>query len=277
MGNEGLPDDVAAHYDDLDPLYRRIWGEHLHHGLWRTGDESPEQAAEAMTELVGERLGLHSGQWLCDVGCGYGRMARELAGRFDVRVTGLTISEKQAARAMRDVDDRVHITHGDWMDNGLPDQRFDAVLAVESLEHMHDPARAVAEMARVLRPGGRVVLCCWLRIPDPLPWERRFLLDPIAEDGRLAGMSTERQVTGWLEAAGLVLEQSEDLSREVERTWPVCIGRSTKALFTDSGTRRFLLARFGRSRAIGVTLFRIWAAYVLGAMRYVIFTARKPG
>ena len=31
--------DVAGHYDELDAVYRAIWGEHVHHGLWRTGRE----------------------------------------------------------------------------------------------------------------------------------------------------------------------------------------------------------------------------------------------
>src|SRR5205085_1479125 len=35
---------VARHYDELDHFYRNIWGEHVHHGLWRRGDESPEIA-----------------------------------------------------------------------------------------------------------------------------------------------------------------------------------------------------------------------------------------
>jgi len=31
---------VADHYDELDPVYRRVWGEHVHHGLWATGRET---------------------------------------------------------------------------------------------------------------------------------------------------------------------------------------------------------------------------------------------
>jgi tocopherol O-methyltransferase len=42
----GLPDlaAVAAHYDELDDLYRALWGTHLHNGYWLSGSESPEQA-----------------------------------------------------------------------------------------------------------------------------------------------------------------------------------------------------------------------------------------
>ena len=37
-------EDVADHYDELDPFYREIWGEHVHHGLWESGKETIEEA-----------------------------------------------------------------------------------------------------------------------------------------------------------------------------------------------------------------------------------------
>ena len=35
------PEAVASHYDELDRFYRDIWGEHVHHGLWLRGEETP--------------------------------------------------------------------------------------------------------------------------------------------------------------------------------------------------------------------------------------------
>src|SRR5690348_14098488 len=90
------PDDVAAHYDDLDRFYRTVWGEHVHHGLWHKGDESPEEAAAALTRHVGDRLALRRGVRVCDIGCGYGASARLLESRHGVRVTGFTVSAAQA-------------------------------------------------------------------------------------------------------------------------------------------------------------------------------------
>ena len=43
--------DVAGHYDELDAVYREIWGEHVHHGLWRTGRESVAEATHALADL----------------------------------------------------------------------------------------------------------------------------------------------------------------------------------------------------------------------------------
>jgi tocopherol O-methyltransferase len=89
---------VALHYNELDTFYREIWGDHVHHGYWARGDESPELAVEALVELVASRLDLAPGLALCDIGCGYGATARQLASRYGVTVRGVTVSAAQAAR-----------------------------------------------------------------------------------------------------------------------------------------------------------------------------------
>jgi hypothetical protein len=43
---------VTRHDDELDTLYRQLWGEHLHHGLWLTGRQSSKQAARQLLQLV---------------------------------------------------------------------------------------------------------------------------------------------------------------------------------------------------------------------------------
>jgi tocopherol O-methyltransferase len=84
---------VAAHYDELDPFYREVWGEHVHHGLWATGREGrTAAAAEPLVDLVAARLDLAPGQSVCDIGCGYGATAARLAERHGVHVTGVTVS-----------------------------------------------------------------------------------------------------------------------------------------------------------------------------------------
>src|SRR5215213_3127174 len=72
-------DEVAAHYDDLDFFYRDVWGEHVHHGLWRSGKETREEAVRQLAELVAAEAQGAPGQSVCDIGCGYGATARLLA------------------------------------------------------------------------------------------------------------------------------------------------------------------------------------------------------
>ncbi len=92
---------VARHYDELDPFYREIWGEHVHHGYWASGNETPSEAANALVDLLCARLQLQPGMRVCDIGCGYGATARRLAQLHQVAVDGLTVSQAQASHAAR--------------------------------------------------------------------------------------------------------------------------------------------------------------------------------
>ena len=181
--------DVAGHYDELDPVYRAVWGEHVHHGLWRSGRESPAEAVEALADLVGERLAPAPGDALVDIGCGYGATAQRFAERLGVAVTGLTLSRAQHAIASaRPGPLAFHLR--DWLDNGLPDAAFDHGYAIESSEHMTDKPRFFAEAHRVLKPGGRLVVCAWLAAPAPTRWQVKHLLEPICREGRLPSIGS---------------------------------------------------------------------------------------
>lgn len=273
-----LPADATPrHYDELDRFYRELWGEHLHHGLWTRGDETPEQAVVALARLVAERAGVRPGTRVCDVGCGYGATARLLARDHGAHVTALTIAPAQHAYATslaRQPGDPCYLLR-DWLANDLPPASFDAAIAIESTEHMADKAHCAAELARVLRPGGRAVVCAWLATDAPSRAQRHWLLEPICREGRLPGLGTEAEYRALLEDVGLVVERSEDVSDRVRRTWPICIRRLAAALLREPSYRRFIASSANADRVFVLTMLRIWAAYLTRAMRYVVFTANR--
>src|SRR4051812_28214092 len=141
--------DVARHYDQLDRYYREIWGEHVHHGYWKTGRETPEEAARAMVDAVIERAKIKAGMSVLDVGCGYGATARVLARECGAQVTGVTISEMQYRHAMegRRPESNPTFILEDWLQNRREPDSFDVVIAIESTEHMPDKQRVFSEMA----------------------------------------------------------------------------------------------------------------------------------
>lgn len=143
---------VAGHYDALDRFYREIWGVHIHHGLWVTGEESVEAATRAMIDRVLAWIHVKEGSAVVDVGCGYGGTARILAGELGCTVTGFTLSEAQARFARR-LGGGPRYQVRSWLQNGLPSEGTDAVLAIESLSHMVDKRLAFAQAARVCVPG----------------------------------------------------------------------------------------------------------------------------
>lgn len=281
---EGLPERsgeplsarVARHYDVLDPWYRLLWGEHLHHGLWLRGDETVQEATETLVERVAERAGIQPGDAVVDVGSGYGATARLLARRWGARVTAVTVSPVQHARARAApaVTPPPDYRLADFGRSGLEPSSFDAAVAIESLSHIEDLDVALAEVRRVLRPGGRFVACVWLGGRSVGPLSRRLLTGPIVREGRLARLAPAETYERAMVGAGLAVERSEDLSVDVRKTWWICTRRLAGRLLRDPEARR-LVTRKGEW-TFARTLPRLLAAYRTGALRYGMLTARKP-
>jgi tocopherol O-methyltransferase len=268
---------VASHYDDLDKFYREIWGEHVHHGLWHTGNESDIEAAENLVTMVADAGNMREGSRVCDIGCGYGATCRILAQRRGAKVTGMTISEVQLryAREFNSVPGQTSFLLRDWYENDLADESFDVVISIESLEHMPDLPRFFAEVSRVLRPGGRFVACAWMSSESPGRLSRRHLLEAISREAQLAGIRSASEFLAGMASAGFADVQMLDLAKKVRRTWPLCAWRTVKGLLTKRHYRRFIFSSGNPNRIFALTLFRIWLAYGLGVMRYGFFVADK--
>ena len=267
--------DVAGHYDELDEIYRQIWGEHVHHGLWRTGRESVAEATDALADLVAKRLSPAAGDHLADIGCGYGKTAARFADKLGATVTGFTLSEEQA-KVARSRPGSLTFHVRDWLENGIADAGFDHAYAIESTEHIADKRKLFLEVARTLQPGGRFVVCAWLSEDRPSRWRVRHLLEPICREGRLPGMGTHDEYRLWAEAAGLTLVHYEDVSSQVRRTWSIVTRRVMAKLATTSRYRRYLLSREQQHRQFALSLPRLILAYRTGAMRYGDFTFQRP-
>jgi ubiquinone/menaquinone biosynthesis C-methylase UbiE len=111
-----------------------------------------------------ELIGLGGGESVLDVGCGTGVLLPRLADAVGPtgRVTGLDRSSGFLARAHRrlveaGIEDRVTLVRGDALALPFPNGSFDVVHVERVLMHLDDPDAAIRELARVARPGGRVV------------------------------------------------------------------------------------------------------------------------
>lgn len=266
---------TAGHYEELDSFYRDLWGDHLHHGVFRSGSETVSEAVEELVREVADRARISTGDRVCDVGCGYGATDRWLVRERQAVVTGLTISPAQHRYA-------VEVTEGsnpryllrDWLDNRLPTGAFDAVIAIESTSHMPDPERVFAESARVLRSGGRMVVCAWHASDHPSWWMRRWLLDPIRREGRLERLPSSPELRKSIQSAGLEVVDVQDLTRSVRRTWTICLRRLGRALLRRPEYRAYLSSARHEERVFARAMLRIWIAYRAGAMRYLVWTLR---
>ena len=126
-------------------------------------------------KLIREHLGALRGKRVLDVGCGKGRFARVfLEQEPEAELWGLDLSEEM----LRFVPEGIHTRAGSMTDLPFEADFFDAAYATESLEHAVEVERAVAEICRVVKPGGRIVVIDknaehWGRLKTP-EWERWF-------------------------------------------------------------------------------------------------------
>ena len=146
---------------------------------------------------IREALGDGSIGQLVDIGTGTGRMI-ELFGTAATRSIGIDRSTEMLRLARVKLEEAgieaVSLRQGDMYALPLPDAEADVVLLHQVLHFAHSPAAAIAEGARLLRPGGRLLII------DFAPHEREELRDT-AQHARL-GFADEA-VLGWLAAAGL--------------------------------------------------------------------------
>ncbi len=126
-------------------------------------------------KVVLEHLGDLDGQRVADVGCGKGRFARIVKERNP----GASVVALDLAEAMlRPIPAEIERVAASMTALPLATEAFDGAYATESLEHAVDIPAAVAEMARIVRPGGRIVIidknaAAWGRLETPA-WERWF-------------------------------------------------------------------------------------------------------
>jgi malonyl-CoA O-methyltransferase len=126
-------------------------------------------------KLIVEHLGDLGGGRALDIGCGKGRFARIVQERNPkAEVWGLDISEEM----LRFVPPPIRTRAGSMTELPFPDAWFDAAYATESLEHAVEVDVAVAEMCRVVKPGGRIAIIDknvehWGKLQTP-EWEKWF-------------------------------------------------------------------------------------------------------
>ena len=127
-----------------------------------------------------DRLGIRAGERVLDMGCGAGRHAFEMYRRgADVVALDQDADELATVRewfaAMREegsVPDgaAADVEQGDALALPFADDAFDRVVAAEVLEHIPDDAAAIAELVRVLRPGGTMAVTVPRWLPEKVCW-----------------------------------------------------------------------------------------------------------
>jgi SAM-dependent methyltransferase len=135
---------------------------------WNAASEGYEAVFGPLTvqsvDVTLDAAGVIGGCDVLDVCTGHGVLALAATER-GAKVCAIDFSEAMVAAARRNAPS-VDCRQGDAQDLPYPDNTFDAVVCGYGILHVPEPDRALAEMRRVLRPGGRVAISVWER-PSP--------------------------------------------------------------------------------------------------------------
>lgn len=187
----GTGDDAsccATFYDRADVRY--LLGDSLHPG------------GEALTLQLADRLGLRPGGRVLDVACGRATSLRAILKHHPVNGVGLDAGAEPAT------GERLTVLRGDAHTIPLDDQSVDAILCECALSTFADQHRALSEMVRVLKPGGRLAVSDMV-IGGPIP---ESLRDWVHTGTCLARASTLAGYAELLERGGLRVRDSWDAS-----------------------------------------------------------------
>jgi len=165
-----------------------------------------------------DELGLRAGDRVLDVGSGFGRHVYECA-RRGARVVALdyaadeVVQTRDTLAAMVEAgeitaDRLVGVLRGDARRLPFADATFDVVITSEVLEHVQDDVAAIAEMVRVLKPGGRFAATVPAWFPETVNWKLSDEYHAPKSPGGHVRIYTRTELRAKLTAAGLRVDGS---------------------------------------------------------------------
>jgi SAM-dependent methyltransferase len=273
-------DRIRSYYEDTWFDYRFLWLDPrtraLHFGYEQPGEKGHAASLLALNHVMAEHVAMRRGERVFDAGCGVGGTSLWLAEEYDAEVVGVNLVDDHVERARRYARERGHrgnirFEQADYTATGFDPDDFDIVWAQESACHTPDKPGFCTEAARLLRPGGRIVMAEYVLLPgvpgpDIADWEAGWEMTLVDE-------------AGWrstLEAAGFVDVEFDDITDRMRRSLRR-LDRLCKALSPVAKIlHRINIRSAAQQRNIAGSL-AMGRALAAGRWYYAIVTARLPG
>jgi tocopherol O-methyltransferase len=283
---------VTQYYAKTKVDYELFWtGDRdlaLHHGYYDASARTHSAALIRMNEVLARYAGISRDDRVLDAGCGYGGSAIWLAHHVGCSVVGLNIVPFQTERARRLAAERglacrARFLLADHSHTPFADRSFDVVWGLESVVHAESQEQFIREAARLLRPGGRLLIAEYTaRESPPLSEDEERLIASGLHSWAMTALLTPRRYTELLLRHGFGDVRTYDLTDPMRRS----ITRLGK-LRVPTTSVRLLLPVLEALRAMRLNDevrlrnikggYDFTRAFLMGAWRYTAIVATMPG
>jgi tocopherol O-methyltransferase len=158
---------IEEYYHSTENAYKDSWDLDnslaIHYGYWDEKVKSFPQSLLRMNEVMIEAANITASDNVLDAGCGVGGSSVFIASGLGCKVTGITLSEKQAQQAMlnakqKRVEALVDFKVMNYAATTFLNESFDIVWGCESICYADNKKQFIKEAFRLLKPGGRLVI-----------------------------------------------------------------------------------------------------------------------
>lgn len=216
---------IIDYYRETENAYKDSWDMNnslaIHYGYWDKQVRSFPQSLIRMNEVMMEAAGIQQNDRVLDAGCGVGGSSIFLASALGCRVTGITLSRRQAEQATanaakKQVTGLIDFQVMDYSATHFPDESFDVVWGCESICYADNKEQFIKEAYRLLKPGGKLV------VADGFVTLYEYNNDPVIRqwlDGwQVNYLETNERFQQYMQQTGFGAIKHRDISKEVKHS-----------------------------------------------------------
>jgi len=201
---------IKKYYDYTLPFYKIFYHKDsngIHYGFWDEKTKNHQEALLNTNKFLAETVGIKSDDIILDAGCGIGGSSIWLAKNYNVKVIGITISEKQITEAKKlaeqdKVEKLVEFYRKDYLHTDFKDEQFSVVWAIESVCHADNKKEFLKEAFRLLKDGGRLIVDDGFLLRNAADKKEEKDLDNFLEGMALPNLANENEFKTHLEEIG---------------------------------------------------------------------------
>ena len=218
-------DMVTSYYEVVTGLFHNKWSPHFHEVFFQNSSESKQTAMKKTNKLFlqDSKLGPHDNA--IDLGCGIGTFTCYVASEIGCDVTGINISKFQLQKAKKTARQKklsnVKFQYIDIMNVSELHEKFDAAFSIAVNCHLPDKGKAIHNIYKILKPGGRLVMSDWLQKQTVNSFEKELLLEPFNRYWSYPYMESVEGYKKLLKKTGFTIIKAADVTKQVKKNFDI--------------------------------------------------------